>query len=112
MIQAKQLSIKGSISKKGPLWCASINLIRITSHGSSPLKCLDAMIASVVEISGRDDLGLTARVHDNFEFHVTSSEVDAFLSFIKARVVLNHDGEDVLSRLGEYVLEEDCRTYT
>jgi hypothetical protein len=107
MIQAKQLSIKGTISKKGLLWCASINLIRVTSHGSSPLKCLDAILASVVEISGRDDLGLMARVHDNFEFHVTSSEVDAFLSFIKVRVEMNHDREDVLSRLGEYLSEVD-----
>lgn len=100
------LSIKGKISKKGPLWCASIHLIRITSHGSSPLKCLDAVLASVVEISGRDDLGLTAKVHDNCEFHVSSLQPENFLSFIKARIGLNHDREDVLSRLDEYLLDE------
>lgn len=106
MTSPKQVSIKGTISKKGLLWCASINLIRVTSNGKTPSKCLDSILASVIELSGRDDMKLTARVDDNCEFHISSSEPEAFLAFIKDRIGLNHDNEEVLSRLGEYVAED------
>jgi hypothetical protein len=106
MTAPKQISIKGTISKKGLLWCASINLIRVTSNGMTPSKCLDSILASIMELSGNVDMKLTARVHDNSEFHITSAEPETFMSFIRDRIALNHDHEDVLSRLGEYVLED------
>ena len=106
MTEAKQISIKGTISKKGLLWCANVHLIRVTSNGMTPSKCLDSILASIEELCGRTDLKLTARVHDNSEFHISSSEPEAFISFIKTRIGLNHDREDVLSRLREYVLED------
>lgn len=95
----KKVSIKGSIVKCGSSWTANFPSIKVSSRGSSPSECIDALKGMIQLLTGEITFEFNIEISDKGLLVLSSTEKSIFLAFVKSRIMLSHDQETFLAEL-------------